>query len=465
MGFRQIMKKAVLSAALLSVAAGAVGCGAGGADGGPVRGLPDYEADRDVKQVYFGAYIAPVPANTYPRHPASFITTERYREAKEAGLDFVIGLYEQGCASPDVLLALECAAEAGMKYMVRDDGLINYTQSASLENMRKKIEPVVSQDACFGISVKDEPSAAYFSALGKSRKLYEQITDKPYFVNLFPNYATPAQLGNVGYTEYVERFCSKVGGDVLSVDHYPLGKDVGLGYGVNELFLSNLEIIQTNAAKNGMEHWEYLQGMEADASCKRPDYNDMRFQIYTSMAYGTVTMNYFCYFTPSGLAAEEYDATGSAFIDGKGDKTDIYYAGQKINAEIHAFDHVYRNFTDNWLGVMTKIGSKNEKGKNSGFNKLKSPLASHERVSKFECEQDAILGAFKDKDGRDGFMLVNYGSAPGNGISNKTSLTFADADKAVMYRKGEKSVVDLTDGAFDIELEPGEGVFLIPVLM
>ena len=41
------------------------------------------------------------------------------------------------------------------------------------------------------------------------------------FVNLLPNYATPAQFGAASYGEYVAEFVRTVKPNLLSVDHYP----------------------------------------------------------------------------------------------------------------------------------------------------------------------------------------------------------------------------------------------------
>ena len=41
------------------------------------------------------------------------------------------------------------------------------------------------------------------------------------FVNLLPNYATPAQLGAPTYGDYVRRFVQVVKPNMLCVDHYP----------------------------------------------------------------------------------------------------------------------------------------------------------------------------------------------------------------------------------------------------
>jgi hypothetical protein len=47
--------------------------------------------------------------------------------------------------------------------------------------------------------------------------------------------------------------------------------------------------------------------------------------------------------------------------------------------------------------------------------------------------------------------------------SNKTAVTFENAKGVLYYRNGEPITSLLKDGKFEIELEAGEGVFVIPL--
>ncbi len=455
---KRIFKTAAAGAAALALCFSCAAC----TDSSQVKkGIPDYSAYEDQLSVEFGAWISPPPAGIYidPDGPngknESYITVERYQEAKAAGLDFVIGLYEQGASSADVLTALDCAAEAGMEYLVRSD-LMLYANSTP-ERLERAIEPVINHEACKGIFVVDEPGADRFHALGAVNRLYKQITDKYFYLNLFPSYARAEQYLDDSYRSYLENYCKIVDNSMISVDYYPFGDD-GARYSVSEGLLASLELVQTLSDKYDMEHWEFLQGMKADASSKTPDYYDIRMQIYTSMCFGVQVMQYFCYFTPAGYS--QGDVSLAAFIDEQGNQTPIYAAAQKINAEIHAFDHVYLSY--DWQGTMTVVGSENEKGKNTAFNLMESPLTSHPRIESVTATQDTVIGTYQDKDGYDGFMVTNY-TIPGNRIEDDVAITFKDADAVICYREGKPSQIDLEDGVLNLHLGAGEGVFLIPV--
>ena len=60
-------------------------------------------------------------------------------------------------------------------------------------------------------------------------------------------------------------------------------------------------------------------------------------------------------------------------------------------------------------------------------------------------------------------MIVGYDDPYNNATTNVT-LTFKDADGIILYRGGEKNVVELDEnGIFDLTLGVGEGVFVVPV--
>ena len=240
-------------------------------------------------------------------------------------------------------------------------------------------------------------------------------------------------------------------------DHYPLGYN-DVEYSVNAGYLSNIEIIQQYAQAYNMEHWEYIPGEKLDASSKKPDYYDFRFMFYTLMCYGVTNMQYFCYWSPFSGTEADY----TAFIAPDGSKTQRYVDGQKINKEIHKFDHVYMNFATNHKGTMTFLGKNNKSGMNRAFDMLLYSITEMPRISNVECDEDMIIGTYKDGDGRDGFMIANY-TVPGERVSNKIAIDFKDTDAVVYYREGEYNLADVKNGRFEIELGAGEGVFAIPV--
>jgi hypothetical protein len=117
---------------------------------------------------------------------------------------------------------------------------------------------------------------------------------------------------------------------------------------------------------------------------------------------------------------------------------------------------------------MTTKGSDARTSAGACFDKAEYSLPSHGRIRRIEATEDAITGVFTDKDGYEGFMLVNFAD-PHDNRGNTVRITFKQAKKAVVYANGNPSVVDLaagaaaSDGVYEAVLAPGEGRFIIPI--
>ena len=80
-----------------------------------------------------------------------------------------------------------------------------------------------------------------------------------------------------------------------------------------------------------------------------------------------------------------------------------------------------------------------------------------------------MVGNFDDADGkytygaRYGYMVVNYGD-PQNGTASGITLTFnGTPTRVLVYENGKARVVTLASNAFVLNLEVGEGAFVIPL--
>ena len=114
---------------------------------------------------------------------------------------------------------------------------------------------------------------------------------------------------------------------------------------------------------------------------------------------------------------------------------------------------------------MTVLGENNENGFNNAFRFLDKGFAieEHTRISDIYCQQDTVIGCFKDADGNDGFMVTNYAD-PVKNKSSRTSIAFNDAEAVAVYRLGEKRIIELGENkTLYITLLPGEGMFVIPL--
>ncbi|MGV3721164.1 MAG: hypothetical protein ACO1SX_09670, partial [Actinomycetota bacterium] len=170
----------------------------------------------------------PIPILAWVGVPEAETTPERYRGFAECGFNLNFSGFSNG---ETVAKALDTAEAAGVK------------QYISLPELEKDPEGTARRfkdhPALAGYHLRDEPSAADFPHLAEwTRRIQSVDPVHPCYVNLFPNYATPEQLGAKTYREYVERFVAEVPVPYLSFDHYPVTAG-----GLRPGWYENLEIV------------------------------------------------------------------------------------------------------------------------------------------------------------------------------------------------------------------------------
>ena len=252
------------------------------------------------------------------------------------------GFTVAGFAPPATLDACQAA---GLKAIVSDARTRDYDwpkvdPKVARTRVTELIKEVRNHPAVFGYYLRDEPSSSFFPGLtavsGVVKELHPGVW--PY-INLFPNYADPSQLGAATYDEYVEKFIESCHPPVLSYDHYAIFE----GGGFRGEYFANLESIRRAAIKHDLPFWQIVLSL-ACLNYREPSPADMSFQAYTSLAYGARGIAYFKYFSP---------AVGNfrgGPIDQFGNETPMWHAMQHINLQIAKLaptllklksDHVY----------------------------------------------------------------------------------------------------------------------------
>ncbi|HWF18108.1 MAG TPA: hypothetical protein VG754_02530, partial [Verrucomicrobiae bacterium] len=172
--------------------------------------------------------------------------------------------------------------------------------------------------------LRDEPSADFFPGLAAMASLVQQeAPGKWAYINLFPDYATAGQLGAASYEEYLEKFVAACHPTQLSYDHYALMDDGSLGGG----YWNNLEQMRAVAKKHNLPFWNIVLAC-AHFSFREPTAADLRFEVFSSLAYGARGIAYFTYFAPQ---VGNYRA---AAIDQFGHPTPTWNNLQNVNLQI-----------------------------------------------------------------------------------------------------------------------------------
>jgi hypothetical protein len=464
-----------------------VSCG-GGLD------VPEFE---DGEGIDFTAYAGPTVENWAGNNQnVNGLTLENYQKLADAGFTKVIALYEGASnatgsdiyetikarsekAEKDALTALSLAEQVGISYYVRDwsyYGLVkNFVDQGidSAEEYKTIIDamfdssnPYIHSSAYAGNFGHDEPSYEMLPLIKEQVELYDEALEREgatgeTLVNLNPAYVAGSSLSSdasVTYQDYVDRYFEELAPllGYVSYDYYPFREDQIDGSYLRTSYLYNLELMARKCKETGTELRTFLQCCGDFTGLRdMTSIGDFRFQIACSMAFGAKEITYYCYSTETG----EDEGDFGLYDYKTGDYAWTYDLAKKVNAEAHAMEDAYCAYS--WDGVMTH--NADPMYENLSFLNIEEQLESHPRVSFVESTQDAILGTFKNDEGDDAFMLVNY-TDPYFQLDNEVTLHFNDARGLLMYRLGQKMVVELpSSGDYTFKLYPGEGRFIIPL--
>ncbi len=317
------------------------------------------------------------------------------------------------------------------------------------------------QDNIIGLFAGDEPIKPEIMELAKDIvKAENAFPNVPYFANLHPSYADATRILEAdSYTDYVETYCKEFldklqGPRLLSVDYYPFQHN-----NMYNWILSYEEL--TNFAKeyNAKFH-TFIQIQEEERQgIKIVNEQDVRLQVHTALAYGATQYSYFLYDTAIGTPF-------GGMVDANGQPTGQYAHAKVVNSEVETLEHALLHYQHVWTA-----SADNEEDPHGFY----TPQALSWDARKGDCkvlkEVDTsnyiLVALFKDDAGNEAYYVVNFyeegQDVPGE--ASEVSLKFAEMNHVTLYGsknlyEGEKLALD--NHKFELELEPGDGVFIIP---
>jgi hypothetical protein len=225
---------------------------------------------------------------------------------------------------------LDACHSAGLKAIVYDAATSGYDWPAvdpvaARKNVTALVEKVHEHPAVYGYYLRDEPPASFFPGLAiVSDVVKEKHPGAWPYINLFPNYAHLTQLGTATYDEYVESFIEICKPPILSYDHYSIFEG---GVFRSKEYFQNLELVRRAALKHNLPFWQIVLSLGA-LNFREPSAVDLRFQAFTSLAYGARGLTYFTYLTPT------VGNFRNGPIDQFGHETPTWRAMQNVNLQI-----------------------------------------------------------------------------------------------------------------------------------
>ena len=385
------------------------------------------------------------------------------------------------------------AEKYGLQHYVFNEAIYNLERHTKWYNYLDKIAAAATylkHPAFAGHFLADEPSSsemterrtAYKNYYNAFSQYYEDPSKLGSFINLLPN--TAALLSSdSSYNSYVKNYVENIavnkdnvlGEDVLasgyvSYDHYPL-KDSS----IEAKHLRNLEIVAGYAKQYDLVFRAYIKASETGDSernlRKTQTINDLYMQIYSALCFGVNEVIYYQF-------TDQHAAIGSAgdgVINGATLDTTapVYQFAKQANNEIHAFDAAYNNFK--WKSVSVFHKSSSSWSQLTQFKNIENNAGVYGYIANVDSTNKAnvLIGNFdnKKKDAGEGkygdayaYMIQNYGNTGSSQAESAITITFnGTPTRALVYENGVAKVVTLTNNQLTLNLELGEGAFVIPL--
>jgi hypothetical protein len=207
------------------------------------------------------------------------------------------------------------------------------TQEQADETIQKLMESIAEPDdrkAVYAIYLRDEPNASLFPRLNVWSNAVKKQGVLPY-INLFPDYASPQQLGTKDYQEHLDQYVEICKPPYISYDNYSLFEGGRLD---EDRFYGNLESVRNKSLQAGIPFWNVVL---ANTHFKYAEPSDatLAIQVYSTLAYGGKGIGYFTYYAP------QVGNYRLAPIDRFGYRTPTWAMMRNINLQIHSLVPVY----------------------------------------------------------------------------------------------------------------------------
>ena len=326
------------------------------------------------------------------------------------------------------------------------------------------------KDIITGVHIVDEPYVKHIEQYTKPSMIED-------FKKVYPNADYVINLINIGalesrgfnsYEEMIqifdEKVLSKFDKPYLSVDVYPFRRKDNDG-GINARTIAqNYEYIANATKKYGTKPAYILQSSTGNEFQNNLSESDLRWEVNIAMAFGTDTMQFYCYANPK---------SGNEFLYNycilKSDNTPspIYYSLQKVLKEAQSYASVILAY--DWQQTIGATGNTETTYRISNmeyddkFNLKKFENAKH--YVSVKSTHDLLISRFENSNYGEAYMFVNFADRGGDSTSD---IKFRDCKAVAIYGgagfSGTPKVVNLdASGNLELKLKYGEGVFVIPL--
>ena len=391
-----------------------------------------------------------LPIGFWVTPPDKFRNDAEYKKIADCGINFVNGFCPYEDTAEEVNQSLDLCEKYGLKYFVNRRSVHTAIHTYAQNSDEKLLDEFISgfknysdHPAFAGELLMDEPGKPLIPAVAAFTKHFEKsFPDKMWHVNLFPTYATGG-IQTFSYEDYIDTWLKYTEPNYLSYDSYPLLKEGGI---IKDYFY-NLDLVRAKTLESGIPFWTFIQTLSIAQTPGVPDKRepseaDIRWQVWSNLAFGAKGIQYFCYWSP-GNGAELFSDALIA-VDGK--ETVKYGYVKRLNSDIIKTGKILLECDA--VGVIQTA--------KEPFPLYAPEMKSFGPVNGVEGD-DNIVGCFKDKKGK--FCVLISPLTPDKGAD--VSLLLEKKVKFVTLIKGNTSQkVKVKNQRVEQSIPMGEAVFI-----
>ena len=379
--------------------------------------------------------------------PPTQITSARLQEMKDSGVNFFItGNYlDDGYI---VTRALGIARDlGGLHVIVRDDHDIanlarwfTITDDRSVPMSISTADAVTMANRAFG-TYASYPSFAGFSLSEDAEPWsYPNLNAtvaalraaNPYYLR----YGNLPPGSGPGYQANVIQYAGRTTAQMLSFDSYPMLADGSNDPG----YVNNWADMRAAANQVGLPAWGFIQTCGFDGH-RSPSYDDIAWQVNTSLAYGAKGVQYFTYWQPGPDRGYNFQP---GMIDLLGRRTQHWYDVQDINTSVLA-----------GIGNQVRLmKSESVTHANESTTPARSARFSPDSYVTGAAGDAVVLSRFVDKAGDRWLLVVNRS----NHTAAKATMKFRSSSVARVSQfdtKSRKITAQRDPGGISVSLRPG----------
>lgn len=372
-----------------------------------------------------------------------YINDEQYRLMADAGINWVMGSGEETLATVEnqkKMLAL--CEKNGIKLIAHDSSLGTELSGKSEEYVASQVSKYFDYSALGGFYIKDEPynPNEYLDIYTNLKKAFP---DGYMHLNFFTSAAYISDELYKGQMNDWCRLCAANGYpvDYLIYDRYPFGLQAGtMDRGG---FYSNIRAVHDVGLENDVRTGTYIQTVKQSALFRRPTASELRYEMYSSLAFGFKQLSFFTWFTP----VNRNEPFEDGIISPTGVPNEHYEYIKEINHEILAIGSTLVKCD----ALEVYLNGKDTYGQPS--------IPSDFFVQPQKNDQSYTVSFLKHKEtGRNYLMVVNndYTNASEVDLTFDSSITSLSS---VSRTDGSLAPVELDNGSLHLDLAAGDAAF------